>query len=72
MRDSQTTSYAPNTGIGPLSERATDAYERLGWDAWHRGRAHDDCPYHDERREPYQFGWRAAEQMYRKACADAR
>jgi hypothetical protein len=66
------TEYQPNPPIGTLTDRDRDAYERRGWDAWARGVMHASCPYRDERRMPWQFGWCAAERNYRKAVLDAR
>jgi hypothetical protein len=50
-----------------LPEEDVEAYQRIGWNAWARFVQHNDCPYRDERRAPWQLGWRAAEQNYRKA-----
>lgn len=66
------TEYQPNLPIGMLTERDLDAYERIGWHAWADGIRHENCPYRDGRQMPWQFGWCAAEQNYRRAVQNYR
>jgi hypothetical protein len=49
-----------------------DQEQWIGWTSWAHGVRHEDCPYRDQRRAAWQFGWRAAEQNYRKAIQEAR